>query len=124
MTNSAQSTLLLSDVLYRLSVHIDKLAGQVFEVESTIGKFISSEAPTDATTILDLQSLDFLRQSFEDLSMLNLLLSQKTEFAVDFSSPEVIAKKLKLQATKVLIVGDEDGGCRKDQARPDDIDFF
>lgn len=93
------TTLSVPDLLRRLSSHLDSLAAEVHAVEVTIGDEMGVGSALEAGSIKRLQRLDYLRQSLEDLALLN-------HFMADQSSGEVaesVGSRLRLATTKTLL---------------------
>lgn len=89
----------------RLSSYLDKLASQVFDLEQNIGSAVwSSNAPAPET-ITNVQLLDYLRQSLEDLAMLTLLLGRSDQLETVFVELNSISESLKLDTTKSVLRG-------------------
>lgn len=93
----------LTAVLQLMSHHLDALAGEVHQVEHAVGDGLG-DMPQGSGTIKQLQSLDFLRQSLEDLALLTLCITRAGTFgALSDAQADRIAQKLKLAATRALM---------------------
>lgn len=102
----------LSNVLSRLSAHLDRLGNQIHGIEQAISQQFCANSPPLAGTITQLQSLDYLRQSLEDLTMLTLLLSRADGMGcLRKSLAAEISEKLNLNDTKALIFGHSAGAA-------------
>lgn len=103
MTMDVASTS-LSDVLGKLSTHLDFLAGQIFDVEEALGEVVGCQTENSSLPITKFQSLDFARQSLEDCALMLSLLSedQATEVLFENNGWKVI-EKLKLDVTRGLL---------------------
>ncbi|TMM54669.1 hypothetical protein [Sulfitobacter sabulilitoris] len=105
----------ISPVLARVSAHLDDLAGQVQSVETTVGSLMITP---DAQAISQLQTLDYLRQSLEDLARLVGFLGQPD---ADAAPQRAICAHLRLTSTKLLLqLGTED----TDTTTSGDFDLF
>lgn len=91
-------------IFLNMSVHLTKLAAQVHAIEHELGKQLDADAPLQATSIIQLQNLDYLRQSLQDLVVLSLSLS-KTECTGVLSEAEVsvMNQQLKLKDTRSIL---------------------
>lgn len=97
----------ISAILERLSSYLDKLAAQVFSLEEAVGQVVEVEKKSDSQTIKKLQTLDFLRQSLEDLAMMVLMLASDTgESSIGATDLAKVEKKLKLKITKAILRGE------------------
>ncbi|WP_227272536.1 hypothetical protein [Roseobacter weihaiensis] len=122
MDTFPQDPLFMWSTLQKLSVHLDMLAGQVFEAEEAIGNLLAPGSQTRTLPITRLQSLDFTRQSLEDCALLlHFLSNDKSAALVQISDSSVLQDKLKLAATKNLLTTHHtnDGSESKGE-----IDFF
>lgn len=95
----------LSDLLARLSNHMDGLATEVHRIEQTLGDAFGRTTAEGAQTIMRLQRLDFLRQSTEDLALLLHFLSKTHDGTLDRN----LANMVRLDVTKALINDDGSG---------------
>ncbi|MFT6674179.1 MAG: hypothetical protein ACJAVM_000350 [Sulfitobacter sp.] len=94
----------LIGLLSRVSAHLDDLAARVYHVEHAIGDEFSTTGPQSADTIQRLQTLDLLRQSLEDLSLLMLYVSQSDSLTDQaLSGIDKLTARLHLNATKALL---------------------
>ncbi|WP_298912251.1 hypothetical protein [uncultured Roseobacter sp.] len=114
----------ISLIVGRLSSYLDKLAGQVFDIEEAIGQTLSNNSVSNKNAITDLQALDFLRQSLEDLALMTLLLSDCGKCSVSASMLGAIGDKLKLRTTRLLLDGHEPNQFGHDQESLGDLDLF
>ncbi|WP_187430990.1 hypothetical protein ROLI_022130 [Roseobacter fucihabitans] len=103
-------------LLKRISLHLDVLAGHVFDIEQTVGDTVASNASHDDLAIRNLQTLDFLRQSLEDMALLAALLSKQNEESFDEKTIELIGRQLKLESTRCLL---EFGAIKELQSNED-----
>lgn len=88
----------LEQLLSRVSASLEMMAATVADLEDALGAERAPEAQLGRDGITRLQSLDFLRQTLEDLSVLSLALSKDHQGIV---RPE-IAEDLRLAATREL----------------------
>lgn len=94
----------LVGILHRMSSHLDDLAARVYHVEHAIGDEFSTSGPQAAATIQRLQTLDLLRQSLEDLSLLVLFVSQSDDLCgQSVNEINQLANRLSLDTTKALL---------------------
>ncbi|MCV3272055.1 hypothetical protein [Roseobacter sinensis] len=114
----------ISTINIRLSSYLDKLAGQIFDLEEAISHAVDTSSSAEPQTITSLQSLDFLRQSLEDLAIMTLLIGQENKVSLTAPEIEKISQKLKLKVTCAVLEGQQhdDFGTKKDSA--DDLDLF
>lgn len=105
-------------------MYLDKLAGQVFDLEETIGCTIASEKASDPQTITNLQALDFLRQSLEDLALLTLLLGNSKKKTLGLNELRQVGEKLKLKSTRSLLEGENCHHFGEKTASLGDLDLF
>lgn len=87
------------DVLRRLSMHLDGLAADVHAIEHAIGEESGRNPVAHNSYIKRLQRLDFLRQSLEDLALLNLFLADHVSGTLSSS----LGQSLRLASTKALL---------------------
>lgn len=93
----------LNELLGDFSGQLDKIAVQVFHVEEAIAGVLSDGRTTDFSVITKLQSLDYIRQSLEDLALLSYLLKkQGIKAKIDVQG---LVSKLKLEETTRLLEG-------------------
>ncbi|GFE51778.1 hypothetical protein So717_35310 [Roseobacter cerasinus] len=114
----------VSKIQARLSQYLDKLSAQIFDVEETIGQSIGLLQSPDAQTITNLQALDFVRQSLEDLALMLLLLSQSEKSVLNASDLCKLSEKLKLEATRAILDGDSKNYSDQTSNTPEDLDLF
>lgn len=108
--------------LQKLSVHLDMLAGQIFEAEEAIGSLLAPGSQTQTLPITRLQSLDFTRQSLEDCALLlHFLSSDKSAALVNIANSSALQDKLKLAVTKDLLTNHH---INDDPQSKGEIDFF
>jgi len=94
----------LVGILHRMSSHLDDLAARVYHVEHAIGDEFSTSGPQAADTIHRLQTLDLLRQSLEDLSLMVLYVSQDDGVSgQNIQKIGQLVERLSLDATKALL---------------------
>ncbi|MEM6887349.1 MAG: hypothetical protein AAF636_04325 [Pseudomonadota bacterium] len=114
-------------LLERMSDHLDALAAKVFEIEDAIGKAIKNDCSKshEGATITRLQSLDFLRQSLEDLALLSCYLSQNSQRITDGRMPaNALSVNLKLDVTRAIVVGAAKGAVALHAEGDGDLDLF
>lgn len=112
----------LSIVLEKLSVHLDALAGKIFSAEEELSDFINKEEFNTKTAITKFQSLDFTRQSLEDCALLLCLMRENCALTgEDVSNVEDIRKRLKLDTTRQILLGN---GDQKEEGFDGEVDFF
>ncbi|AXI46718.1 hypothetical protein C1J03_12215 [Sulfitobacter sp. SK012] len=105
-------------ILERLSTHLNFLAGRIFEVEHAIGNQ-SFLAEAVSSQICEVQTLDFLRQSLEDMSIAAHLLSQERQIENDFKT--LLFQQLKLDSSHAALSGEEYPSIGKQNG---DLDLF
>ncbi|MDW4496485.1 hypothetical protein R5H30_00710 [Sulfitobacter sp. D35] len=114
----------LATVLSRVSRHLDGMAGQIFSLEEAVSRGMPGRA-ADHAAIRELQTLDFLRQSLEDLA----LLAHQLHLHADTSNVEdlpvlKIARALKLDSTRTLLDCAAGLPVVDDRATVGDLDLF
>jgi hypothetical protein len=116
----------LSIVLRQISSHLDGLSIQVQGIESTFGAQLNPGAPPQSGLITQLQSLDYLRQSLQDLAVLLTHLSEVEGMnTVPFGQISKINGILKLSDTKAILMPQvETAGFGKDGSSFGTIDLF
>lgn len=114
----------VSTIQQRLSQYLDRLSAQVFDVEQTIGHALGTAPSPDAQTITNLQALDFVRQSLEDLALMLLLLSQSGKSVLDAGELCQLSEKLKLEATRAILDGSTGDQVDKHASVSDNLDLF
>lgn len=114
----------VSKVIERLSTYLDRLAGQVFELENTVSRTVGEQKASDPSTITNLQSLDFLRQSLEDLALMTHLLSKHGKLRLSVAELQDVSAKLKLKATQSLLQGEESRHFGERLDSTGDLDLF
>ncbi|MBW4708224.1 hypothetical protein KX928_10555 [Roseobacter sp. YSTF-M11] len=124
MTSEASEVNPLPAIVGRLSCYLDKLAGQVFDIEETIGQALTHSTESSKNTITDLQALDFLRQSLEDLALMTLLLSDRNGKELNAKCLHGVSDKLKLKTTRSLLEGKEPGFFGAEEDTLGDLDLF
>ena len=112
------------DVLKRLSAYLDKLAAQVFDLEDTVGQTVNNRNETNSETITNLQALDFLRQSLEDLALMTLLLATSDKTCLNSKEINDVGKKLKLKTTRSLLEGQGSQYSSREIETRGDLDLF
>lgn len=91
-------------ILTRLSAHLDKMAGQVLEVEEELGSLISAASGNRQYSISKVQLLDYIRQSLEDCALLTHILSDiDTIEKLEGPTLAVLSAKLRLSTTRDLV---------------------
>lgn len=114
----------MNAILERLSAYLDKMAGQIFDLEETIGQAVDGKSSSEPQTITNLQALDFLRQSLEDLALMTLLLGQSETAHQTSSDLQNLCNKLKLKATQSLLMGEQHAHFGEKQDVIGDLDLF
>lgn len=114
----------VSRVIERLSTYLDRLAGQVFELENTVSRTVRERKASDPSTITNLQGLDFLRQSLEDLALMTHFLSKQEKLRFTAAELQDFSAKLKLKATQSLLHGEENNHFGEGQGSTGDLDLF
>lgn len=117
----------MEEVMGRMSDHLDSLACKVFEIEDVLGRTLDGKKPAieDGSAITRLQSLDFLRQSLEDLALMICLVSKNTEYLHDHKLPvERICAGLKLDTTRFVVVGKDIPDMEKTSQDTGEFDLF
>ena len=94
----------VSDILGRLSDHLDMLAGQVLATEEAVGSALREDHARLENAMGRLQSLDYLRQSLEDCAILTLSLAAQQNGENGLVSIDQLDPKLRLETTKDLLV--------------------
>ena len=90
-------------LLTRLSRYLDHLADEVQKVEQTIAAPPEDGDALPGSAIVQLQSLDRLRQSLEDLALLTLCLGRTDAMGRPaLECPGQIRNNLRLEATRAL----------------------
>jgi len=125
MTEPCSEGETLGKILARVSGHLDALAAQVFTIEQAVGATVLRSGNTSGATITEIQGLDFLRQSLEDMALLMHLLN-KREKALNSGDSDLqrIAQRLKLNSTQKLLRSDV---CKKRQIETEtsgELDLF
>ena len=94
----------ISEVLHRLSNHLDFLAGRVFEVEQELGSLLTKANSSEEISITKIQSLDYTRQSLEDCSLLLQVLRTHSNSGLEAGANfGTTAGKLKLKSTESIL---------------------
>ena len=96
----------ISMALHRMSLHLDMLAGRIFEVEEVLSDLLQKSGEVDTLPISKFQTLDFTRQSLEDCALLLNYLSCKRTLSTEYLDQIEINSKLKLASTRDLAVAD------------------
>jgi hypothetical protein len=92
----------VSMALQRMSLHLDMLAGQIFEVEEALSHLLQRNGDVDALPISRFQALDFTRQSLEDCALLLNHLSCNQTLTTEYVDQVEVSSKLKLSSTREL----------------------
>ena len=112
----------IGPILERMSAHLDRLAAQVYDIENAVGAAMVAGADGSDALIRDFQTLDFLRQSLEDLALLSLLLGQIGEGLPE--EPASLSSRLKMEVTRLIVMG----SLHRDGSQPfddtGDLDLF
>lgn len=108
----------LDRVLRHLSAHLESLAEDVHEIEVLVSQELGKTRSLGTDGITRLQRLDHVRQSLEDASLLVHFASRTCEGGL----PAATAMKLRLEATRNLLVGQPLQKPRNEPAG--DVDLF
>ena len=112
-------------ILGQLSDHLDGLAAHVFELERMLGDGLKPTKFSDFSTITKLQSLDYLRQSLEDVALLTCFLSESvTESPMNEIQTTSLSEKLRLKSTQMLLKGKVAPAFGQGDAHDGDPDWF
>ncbi|QJF51175.1 hypothetical protein [Roseobacter ponti] len=104
MTEPCSEGETVGKILARVSGHLDALAAQVFTIEQAVGATVLRSGNTSGATITEIQGLDFLRQSLEDMALLMHLLNKREQAQNSGDSDlQRIAQRLKLNSTQKLL---------------------
>ncbi|MEM6941809.1 MAG: hypothetical protein AAF509_16990 [Pseudomonadota bacterium] len=90
-----------ADAMRRISAHLDGLAAEAHALEQIVGSGLGPELSTETQSITQLQRLDFLRQSLEDVALLCLLLSDDCAGIVN----QETVQRVRLESTRALLLG-------------------
>lgn len=102
--DSPNKSATVSEVLEKLSTHLDMIAGQVFDVEEALGEVLSQESQQSSVPITKFQALDFARQSLEDCALLLTMLGRSETLRVPLNySDKQVLQKLKLNTTREIL---------------------
>ena len=119
------SSNLKSDVLRRLSEHLDTLSEQVFDLEQQLGYVLDPSKARNPLPLTKFQSLDFVRQSLEDCSLLlhflSRLDSEESETETNFTE---IAQKLKMNTTQAVVLPRFQNEVLSGSGETGDVDLF
>jgi hypothetical protein len=110
-------------VLSNVSLHLDALADRIMVLEETVCKSLAVVGgELNNSRVTELQSLDFLRQSLQDLAVLIHLMDLHAPYdAADQLPLDKVTSKLKLAATKELL---HKSSHLKNLSSLGDVDFF
>lgn len=117
----------MEQIMERVSDHLDSLACKVFEIEDALGRSLDGEKPyiEVGSTITRLQSLDYLRQSLEDLALMTCMVSKNSQHLNDHKLPvDRICAGLKLDTTRFVVIGRDPANMEKKQLNTGEIDLF
>ncbi|WP_299405053.1 hypothetical protein [uncultured Roseobacter sp.] len=95
-------------ILKRIAVYLDGLAGDVADLEDTVSDVVKVKEVQDERAIKNLQSLDFLRQSLEDLARMAAAFGESSKNESSEALIQSAASKLKLKSSRLLL-GDTSG---------------
>lgn len=115
---------LAQEILKRTALYLDKLAGHVFDIEETVGNSIAAKEASDEETIKNLQVLDFLRQSMEDLALMAIILSDPKTRPLDEETVKAASSKLRLKSTRLVLCDIQSERVDTLQENTGDIDLF
>lgn len=127
MPSLEQHEVALDVLMERMSDHLDLLASKVFDIEEALGKAIQEPArgQHEIETITRLQSLDFLRQSLEDLALLSCSMSKHASTLSTRDLPVGTFKDvLRLESTKKILFGTDLSDERLQTKEGGDLDLF
>ncbi|XDB00006.1 hypothetical protein AB1M95_08920 [Sulfitobacter sp. LCG007] len=115
----------LAHILSRVSRHLDAMAGQVFSLEEAVGRSLPEASNTENSIIRELQTLDLLRQSLEDLALLAHHLHLHSEhLGGDLLPVSQIGQKLRLDSTRTLLHGQTTFSFEREDETLGDLDLF
>ncbi|MDW3221888.1 MAG: hypothetical protein R8G34_03215 [Paracoccaceae bacterium] len=123
MTGETEA-ILAEDILLRVASYMDSLAGHVFDIEETLGDTVSTQLAGDHVAIQNLQVLDFLRQSLEDLAMMALILRDPKTRPFTDETIKKAGNRLKLKATRNLLDGTTAGESKVNLDNLGELDLF
>ena len=106
------------DILQRLATHLGFLARRAGQVEATVGALVIN--PSD-DAIMQLQFLDDLRQSLEDVAHLVERLGAREDSAL---CPATLGAGLRLEATRNLLAGTAVQSEFRDGPAAGEVDLF
>jgi hypothetical protein len=127
MAERGEDDVALDVMMTRMADHLDALAAKVFELEETLSTAIDQQdqPDQDGRTITKLQSLDFLRQSLEDLALLTCFLSKNvSEAQATRVNATTLTHGLKLDVTKRLVLPSSISSSPRPPDATGDIDLF
>ncbi|GAB5483540.1 MAG: hypothetical protein Pars92KO_32970 [Parasphingorhabdus sp.] len=99
-------------ILKRIAVYLDGLAGDVADLEDTVSDVVKVKEVKDERAIKNLQSLDFLRQSLEDLALMAAAFGESNKNESSEAVIKSAASKLKLKSSRLLL-GETSGASAK-----------
>lgn len=127
MKDASPNEISIEEMMGRMSDHLDSLACKVFEIEDALGRTLDGQKPNieDGSAITRLQSLDFLRQSLEDLALMTCLVSKNSKYLHDHKLPvERICAGLKLDTTRFVVIGKDTADKEKTSQNTGEFDLF
>ena len=112
--------------MQNVSEHLSSLADQTHALEHTVGQQLCHQALQNTSAITQLQSLDYLRQSLQDLAILTLTLSESGCCGHLYpKTTKDILQKLNLHDTKALVCATHASvACDLSDTNQSDIDIF
>ncbi len=119
------SVLTAETLMARLSEHLKGLAAEVQQVEQVVGSTALRAQLSSQDAIVQLQSLDYLRQSLEDLTVLTMLLARSDEAGVSaLQDPVQIRGRMRLGSTKALFDAPLSGHALTTLNKAGNVDLF
>ncbi|MGJ8545570.1 MAG: hypothetical protein ACSHWZ_09020 [Sulfitobacter sp.] len=119
-----ETTLAIEVFLERLTAQLDGLVAQVFELERTMGETFADQGQVPHPAIIQLQTLDFLRQSLEDLALLTSVSAGAIQTGTGPQlSLATTAEKLRLDTTRAILSTQNEVPVTPDQ-NYGDLDLF
>lgn len=101
MTVAAPPSDALSQALSNLSDHLRALMDDVACVERAVAALQSSPSAPAPRDLVDLQRIDMVQQTLDDLAALTALMAQGD------TSPDTVSYALKLAATRALVAPED-----------------
>ncbi|WP_299498523.1 hypothetical protein [uncultured Roseobacter sp.] len=111
-------------ILKRIAVYLDGLAGDVADLEDTVGDVVKVKEVQDERAIKNLQSLDFLRQSLEDLAFMAAAFGESNENESSEAVIKSTTSKLKLKSSRLLLGDTSDAPAKSGKNGLGELDLF